>query len=117
MERTIAAHPARDRIRIAGKQTLSAIAQEVAALDVFLFPMDTGANTRSSTLPLALGSGLPVVAIRGVETDDLFVDRDNIVFAASMAGDSFTAATMQIATDRALAERVSRGARPCIAIT
>ena len=110
LERTIAAHPARDRIRIAGKQTLSAIAQEVAALDVFLFPMDTGANTRSSTLPLALGSGLPVVAIRGVETDDLFVDRDNIVFAASMAGDSFTAATMQIATDRALAERVSRGA-------
>jgi glycosyltransferase involved in cell wall biosynthesis len=110
LDRTIAAHPARNRIRIAGKQTLSAIADEVAALDIFLFPMDTGANTRSSTLPLALGSGLPVVAIRGVETDNLFVDRENIMFAASMAGDSFAAATMQIATDLALAKRVSQGA-------
>jgi len=110
-EDAVAAHPARDRIRVPGKQDLSAIAQEVADLDVFLFPMNTGANTRSSTLPLALGSGLPVVATRGRETDDLFVDRENIVLADAMEGDAFAAATLQIANDPAMAEHVSRGAQ------
>jgi glycosyltransferase involved in cell wall biosynthesis len=109
-EKLLAAHPARDRIRVAGKQTLSAIAEEVSGLDVFLFPMDTGANTRSSTLPLALGSGVPVVATRGAETDDLFVDRENIVMADALQGEAFAAATLQIAGDPALAARVSRGA-------
>jgi glycosyltransferase involved in cell wall biosynthesis len=109
-EQVIAAHPARDKIRITGKQSLSAIAQEVADLDIFLFPMETGANTRSSTLPLALGSSLPVVATRGRETDDLFIDRENVVFAEALQGDAFAAATLQILGDTALAERVSRGA-------
>jgi len=110
-EQEVAAHPARDRIRIAGKQSLSAIAQEVADLDVFLFPMESGANTRSSTLPLALGSGLPVVATRAEETDDLFVDQENIVLADAMEGDAFAAATLRILNDKALSDRVSRGAK------
>jgi glycosyltransferase involved in cell wall biosynthesis len=110
-EDAVAAHPARDRIRIAGKQSLSAIAQEVAEMDVFLFPMNTGANTRSSTLPLALGSGLPVVATRGAETDDLFVDGENIVLADAMRGDEFAAATLRIVNDATMAEQVSRGAQ------
>jgi glycosyltransferase involved in cell wall biosynthesis len=109
-EDAIAAHPARDRIRIAGKQSLSEIAREVADLDVFLFPMETGANTRSSTLPLALGSGVPVVATRGRETDDLFVDQENIVLADALEADAFGAATLRLVNDKALSERVSRGA-------
>ena len=109
-EDAVAAHAARDRIRIPGKQSLSAIAEEVSDLDVFLFPMNTGANTRSSTLPLALGSGLPVVATRGKETDDLFVDRENIVLAEAMRGDAFAAATLRIVNDPTMAEQVSRGA-------
>jgi len=109
-EAAVAAHPARDRIRITGKQGLSAIAEQVAGLDVFLFPMDTGANTRSGTLPLALGSALPVVATRGAETDDLFVDRENIAFAEALEGNAFAAAALQIAVDRTLAQRLSRGA-------
>ena len=109
-EDAVAAHPARNRIRIAGKQSLSAIAQEVADLDVFLFPMDTGANTRSSTLPLALGIGLPVVATRGAETDALFVDGENIAFADAMEGSAFAATVFKLAGDRILSERLSRGA-------
>jgi len=72
--------------------------------------METGANTRSSTLPLALGSGVPVVATRGRETDDLFVDQENIVLADALEGDAFAAATLRIVNDKALSERVSRGA-------
>lgn len=110
LERAIASHPGREQIRLLGRQPLSVIAQEVADLDVFLFPMDTGANTRSSTLPLALGSALPVVATRGAETDDIFVDGENVVFADALEGDCFAAATLRIANDPSLGTRVSRGA-------
>jgi glycosyltransferase involved in cell wall biosynthesis len=109
-EEAVAAHPARDRIRVTGKQSLSEIAAHVAGLDVFLFPMDTGANTRSGTLPLALGSALPVIATRGAETDDLFVDRENIMFAPALEGSAFAGVALEIAGDRGLAEQLGRGA-------
>jgi glycosyltransferase involved in cell wall biosynthesis len=103
-------HPGRDRIRLLGKQPLDDIAREMATLDVYLFPMMTGANTRSSTLPVALGTGLPVVAVKGVETDALFVDGENVLFAERMSGDSFAAAVLALAQPDGLAERISRGA-------
>jgi glycosyltransferase involved in cell wall biosynthesis len=108
--RAIAAHPASGRIRVLGKQTLEAIAKEIAALDVYLFPMTTGANTRSSTLPLALGTGIPSVAVNGTQTDDIFVDGTNVVYADAMTGPSFATAALKIARDPALAARVSDGA-------
>ena len=106
----IARHPAGAKIRIAGKQDLATIAKEIGRLDVYLFPMSTGANTRSSTLPLALGTGLPVVAFKGTETDDLFADGENVVFAARLDGAAFADATLRVAGDDALARRVSAGA-------
>jgi glycosyltransferase involved in cell wall biosynthesis len=54
---------------------------------------------------------LPVVATRGPETDDLFVDRENIVLADAMRGDAFAAATLGIMSDATMAEHVSRGAQ------
>jgi glycosyltransferase involved in cell wall biosynthesis len=108
----IDAHPGRARIRATGKLSLGDVAREMAALDVYLFPMTTGANTRSSTLPLALETGLPVVAIRGVETDPhLFKDGENVVFAADMAGEAFGDAANRILDDAALADRLAAGAR------
>jgi glycosyltransferase involved in cell wall biosynthesis len=105
-------HPARAQIRLTGKLTLHEVAAEMAALDVYLFPMNTGANTRSSTLPVAMGTGLPVVAIRGAETDaDLFRDGDNISFADALTGDAFARAALAIIDDPALAARLSAGAR------
>jgi glycosyltransferase involved in cell wall biosynthesis len=106
----IASHPAAGQIRVAGKQELAVIAQEVSALDLFLFPNDTGANTRSSTLPLALGAGLPVVAIKGRETDDLFIDGQNIIVAERLDGPAFAAAVLRVVGDPDLATRVARGA-------
>jgi glycosyltransferase involved in cell wall biosynthesis len=106
----VAAHPAASRIRLCGKQALTDIAREVSELDVYLFTMTTGANTRSSTLPLALGTGLPVVAISSVETDDIFVDGQNLLFANELSGESFAAAVLKIADDPALAARLSKGA-------
>jgi glycosyltransferase involved in cell wall biosynthesis len=105
-------HPAGARIRVTGRLTLSRIAAEIAGLDVYLFPMNTGANTRSCTLPVALGSGLPVVATFGIETDrSLFRDGENIVMARELSGPAFAEATLRLLRDATLMSRVRAGAR------
>lgn len=106
----VASHPAKDRIRLPGKQSLVRIAEAVASLHAFLFPMETGANTRSSTLPLALGSGVPVVATRGRETDDLFQDGRNVLFARDLSGEAFSDSALRLRKEPGLAARLSEGA-------
>jgi glycosyltransferase involved in cell wall biosynthesis len=103
-------HPAAPRIRITGRLSLTEIASEVAALDLYLFPMDTGANTRSGTLPVALGSGLPVVAVRGSETDSLF-SSENLVFADELSGPSFATAALTLLQDPTRMRSIGQGAR------
>ncbi|HMF42461.1 MAG TPA: glycosyltransferase family 4 protein [Polyangia bacterium] len=105
-------HPAADRIRITGKLPLAGVARGIAELAAYLFPMDTGANTRSGTLPVALGSGVPVVATRGLETDpSLFRDGENVMFASGLEGQAFAKATLQLLQDPALAARIGAGGR------
>ena len=107
----IAASPAASRIRLTGKIDLAEVASIVSTLGVYLFPMDTGANTRSGTLPIAFASGVPVVAIKGQETDPIFEDRENVLFAASLTGDAFAQAALEILEDGKLSERLSEGGR------
>jgi glycosyltransferase involved in cell wall biosynthesis len=107
----IARHPGAERIRVTGKLELAAVAREVAETDVYLFPMISGANTRSCTLPLALGTGLPVVATQSYETDGVFVDGKNVMFAYELSGDAFAAATLRLTAEPALADQISLGAR------
>lgn len=107
----VSAHPAADRIRLPGKQSLTDIAAAIASLHVYLFVMDTGANTRSGTLPVALGSGVPVVATRGAETDAVFENERNVLFAPSLSGEAFAEAVMRVRNDSELAAVLSRGAR------
>jgi len=112
LHEAIERHPARDRIRMTGKLQLTDVTKQIAELDVYLFPMNTGANTRSSTLPIALGCGVPVVAVSGIETDaDLFHDGDNVVFARELTSAAFGESALTILRDPALAERLSVGAR------
>jgi glycosyltransferase involved in cell wall biosynthesis len=107
----VEAHPGRARIRVPGKLALDEIAREVSELDAYLFPMISGANTRSGTLPLALGAGLPVVAIKSYETDPLFVDGDNLLFADSLTGEAFADQVLRLVADPALDLRISQGAK------
>ena len=102
----VARHPAKARIRLTGRLSLAELANEMATLDLYLFAMETGANTRSSTLPSALGAGIPTVAVRGRETDlSLFHDGDSLVFADDMTGPAFAAAALRL-----LKEPVGAGA-------
>ena len=103
-------HPARDRIRVTGKLPLDEIARQIAELDVYLFPMTTGANTRSSTLPVALGSGVPCVATNGEDTDRaLFRDGESVLFADALTAEAFGQAALRVIEDPELAERLSVG--------
>jgi glycosyltransferase involved in cell wall biosynthesis len=106
----VSRHPAKERIRLTGKRTLAQIAAEMSTLDLYLFPMETGANTRSSTLPVALGAHLPTVAVSGRETDQaLFRDGENIVFAREMSAAAFAEASLKLLRDSVLLERVAAG--------
>lgn len=107
----IDASPARARVHLTGKVPLSEVASIVSTLGIYLFPMDTGANSRSSTLPIAFASGVPVVAVRGIETDPLFEDRSNVLFADMLDGESFGHAGLNLLDDRVLSETLSKGAR------
>jgi glycosyltransferase involved in cell wall biosynthesis len=107
----IANSPATDRIRVLGKVSLREAAKAVSQLDGYLFAMDTGANTRSSTLPLPLGAGVPVIALRGPETDALFCHRENVLFADNLDAASFGHAGLELFRDRALRERIAEGGR------
>ena len=111
LQAQIAHHPFAGQIRVPGRLPLDEVAREVATLEVFLFPMDTGANTRSGTLPLALGSGVPVVAIRGAETGSLFRADENLVFAEALTGAAFADAALRLWREPGLSERVSLGAK------
>jgi glycosyltransferase involved in cell wall biosynthesis len=108
----VGSHPAAGRIRLTGRLELDEVAREIEELDVYLCALDSGANTRSSTLPSALRSGIPVVAVHGVETDlSLFRDRENVLFASELTGPKVAAAALEILGDSLLADRLSVGAR------
>src|SRR6185312_2597233 len=108
----VEAHPARARIRITGRLALQDIAAEVARLDLYLFPMDTGANTRSGTIPVALGSGVPVVAVRGADTDEAFFrDQENVAFARAMTAEAFAEASLRLLRDPVALRRIGEGGR------
>lgn len=108
----VARHPGKANIRMTGRVTLPEVAQEIADLDIYLFPMDTGANTRSSTLPTALGSGLPSITTLGRETDvSLFRDGENIVFAEKLSGRAFGEVALRLLRNPESMARVGAGAR------
>jgi glycosyltransferase involved in cell wall biosynthesis len=112
LEEAVRRHPASERIRITGRLELPQVADEIAALDVYFCPMNTGANTRSSSLPTAFGSGVPVVAVKGVETDpSVFVHRRNVLFADDLTGPSLARAALEILRDSTLAAELSAGGR------
>ena len=111
LQSRMARSPVRARIQVTGKLELRDVAASVGSLDAYLFPMTTGANTRSGTLPVALGTGVPVIAVRGPETDALFEHRRNILFADDFTGPAFAQAALELFADPTLAGRLSEGGR------
>lgn len=105
------AHPAREAIHLTGRLDLPSVARAVAGLHVFVFPHDVGATTRSGTLPVALGSGVPVVAWRGPDTGPWFVDGVNMAMAQSDSAAHVADAVQRLHDNKALATQVGAGGR------
>jgi glycosyltransferase involved in cell wall biosynthesis len=108
----VSKHPHKGRIRMTGRLPLAQIATEMAKLDLYLFAMNTGANTRSGTLPVALGSGVPIIAVRGIETDPLlFRSNETVVFADDLSGTAFGEAALSLLRNPILRKQVAEGGR------
>ncbi len=111
LEARIASSASAKRIHVTGKLPLREIAETVASFDLYLFSMETGANTRSGTLPLALGAGVPVIAVRGRETDALFQHGRNVYFADTLDADAFARAALELLANPRLSTQVAEGGR------
>lgn len=112
LKAAVARSSATTHIRLTGALPLSAVAEEIAALDVYLFPDEGGPTTRSSTLPIAFGSGIPVVATCGPNTPrDFFVDGQSLAFAEGMTPLALAAAALRVLEDPSWAATLSRGGR------
>ena len=108
----IARSPVAQHVRLTGALPLWRVAEEVAALDVYLFPDENGASTRSSTLPIALGSGVPVIATCGADTaTDFFVDGQNIIFIPNLGAPALAAAALRVLEEPSWAAKLSLGGR------
>lgn len=105
----VARHPLVERIHVPGKQPLREVAATMASMHAFVFPGDTGATTRSGTLPLAFGCGVPVVATRGSETDDLFENGRNVLFASELSVQGIADALLTLRRNPELAREVGKG--------
>jgi glycosyltransferase involved in cell wall biosynthesis len=108
----ISQSPVANHVRLTGSLPLAKAAEEISGLDVYLLPDEAGASTRSSTLPIALGSGVPVVATCGTETArDFFVEGENIAYAASMTAAALADAALRVLEDPARANRLRAGGK------
>jgi polysaccharide biosynthesis protein PslF len=83
----------------------------IATLDLYIHTRDVGASTRSTALVTAMAHGVPIVAYRGPETAELFVDGENIVLAPSDAPDALAERVRLVLGSPALRARLSDGAR------
>jgi len=99
------------RVAYTGYWPAATLSRALATLDVLVHTRDVGASTRSTALAAALAHGLPIVAYRGVETTDVFIDGQNILLAP--AGDPAALAdrVAAVLVSPALRARLRAGAR------
>jgi glycosyltransferase involved in cell wall biosynthesis len=107
--------PYASRLKKTGRLSLAQIGEHMSQLDVFLFPMVQGMTTRSGTLPVALGSGVPVVGMKGVETSPWFVPDENYVDSGTLKPSQIAAAALRLKREPELGLRVASGGRALFA--
>ncbi len=99
-----------ERMRWSGYLLPRDLSCALGALDVYVHTRDVGASTRSTALVAALAHGLPIVAYRGPETTDLFLDGENILLAPSGAPAALADRVRLVLGSPELRERLSDGA-------
>lgn len=70
------------RVTWTGYRAAKDVSFLLSAADIFLFTQITGPTMRSTALMAALSHGLPVVAIKGSDTDRYLIESDAIIFVS-----------------------------------
>ncbi|HEY9731629.1 MAG TPA: glycosyltransferase family 4 protein [Drouetiella sp.] len=74
--------------------------------DICVFPFDSGINQHNSSFWFAAAHGLPIVATKSATTEDIFVDKQNVIFAEAANVSDLTSKIDHLSKDNALRERL-----------
>lgn len=88
------------------------LSQYVSIADCMVMPEDnkTGCSFKSGSLAAALSFGLPVITSKGIMTDEVLHDKENILFVDSSSAESYYNAIASLVNDESFTQKVSRGA-------
>jgi glycosyltransferase involved in cell wall biosynthesis len=91
------------------------VSRSLRAMDIFLSPFIDGVSTRRGSFFAALQHGLPIVTTRAYHTDPDLLRHDGRAFQTVAASDlgGFVDATIRLAGDPAMRQRLGSGAREC----
>ncbi|MBI2812012.1 MAG: glycosyltransferase family 4 protein [Candidatus Melainabacteria bacterium] len=78
--------------------------------DICVFPFTSGINQHNSSFWFAAAHGLPIVATRSSSTEDIFVDKQNVIFATLNDPADLYAKIDQLSKDEELKNRIGSGA-------
>ncbi len=89
------------------------LSQYVAVADCMVMPenKETGCSFKSGSLAAALSFGLPVITSKGIMTDDILQDKENILFVDSQSIIAFHDAIASLLNNKALVDEIANNAR------
>jgi len=98
-----------------GPSPTDKVSRSLRAMDIFLSPFIDGVSTRRGSFFAALQHGLPIVTTRAYHTDADLLAHDGRAFQTVTASDlaGFVDATIGLAGDPAMRQRLGSGAREC----
>lgn len=84
-----------------GKMSAEQLSLHLWASDLMLLPLTNGLSTGRTTLMAALAHGLPVLGLRGRATEDVLLERADIITLTPVGDrDAFSHAAADLVTDR-----------------
>jgi glycosyltransferase involved in cell wall biosynthesis len=99
-------------VRTPGSLAAADVSLHLRASDVLLLPFTDGLSTRRSTLMAGLAHGLPVVGLRGVNTDRILIRHaDATVMTPCGDPDAYARAAVELEADRARLQAVGVAGR------
>jgi glycosyltransferase involved in cell wall biosynthesis len=104
--------PADVEVRMPGSIAGADVSLHLCASDILLLPFTDGLSTRRTTLMAGLAHGLPVVGLRGVNTDRILIRHaDATVMTPCGDPDRYAQAAVELTEDRARLQAIGEAGR------
>jgi glycosyltransferase involved in cell wall biosynthesis len=78
--------------------------------DICVFPFESGINQHNSSFWFAAAHGLPIVATKSPTTEDIFVDKHNVIFAEPSDVSDLASKIDQLSKDKELKKHIGQEA-------